>query len=247
MRVHKGSSGLEGGGRAGKSQTMQGSREEKTFSDRAMNDSLYRGDGRDSKQWFRNNSNVDELISQMGYKERDAFTHWTEGDYMYGQQWGEWDDMDKKSQTETQIFDNILDQTRVDNNVMVARLSTAELIFGAGVKTTTLDALRAMEGETAYARGSMSFAAAAEGLTIGDTSKQVEYHLHIPGGSKGVGMWIGDDRINPWFGNTQREFMTNRNAQYKIGKTVYDANRGVFIVDLTFKGIVKHDYGHKGK
>ena len=72
----------------------------------------------------------------------------------------------------------------------------------------------------------MSFGAASQGLTIGDSSKKVEYKLRIPPGSKGAGMWIGDKRINGW-GAEQREFMSNRDSVFKVGKTTYDKRRGV--------------------
>lgn len=88
----------------------------------------------------------------------------------------------------------------------------------------------------------MSFSAAKQGLKIDAmSSANVEYVLSIPGGSKGAGMYIGDKRINKW-GNRQREFMTNRDTAYRVGKTSFDTNKNIYVVELSYVGRLAHDY-----
>lgn len=200
------------------------------------------GDGTETAEWFKQNSNYDELVSGMDADEREAFANWMSGHFMFGQQWRGWAGMDLDDRYMTYRFDNILDQSRLDKGVVLRRLATAELVLGAGNRMpTSLEELRQLEGRTVLAKGSMSFAAAARGLSIGDPNKKVEYILKIPGGTTGAGMWIGDKRIG-WWGARQREFMTNRDVNYTIGKTTYNQSRGVYEVELTYAGRVEHDY-----
>ena len=108
----------------------------------------------------------------------------------------------------TRVYDKYLDQSVINAGVEVRRLGSAELLLGSGRSLArSIEELKALEGRDIFAKGSMSFGAAAEGLYIGgDSRKNVEYKLRIPGGSKGAGMWIGDSRINGW-GPEQREFL----------------------------------------
>ena len=143
----------------------------------------------------------------------------------------------------------MLDRSVMTKGVAVVRRATPELLLGAGAGRPTLEQLQAMEGRTITSKGNMSTGAAKQGLTISSvgTHKPCEYRIHIPAGSKGAGMWIGDARINPGWGAKQREFMTNRDISLKVGKTTYDKKRNVFITDVYFVGRLAHDYGKSGR
>lgn len=217
------------------------------FGDTPSGTHEYTGDGHEQDQFFRNNSNYDELIRGMTEAQRYAFRdRWAPGWFMRGQQYGGWDNMGHTDKVYTQTFDDILDKATLKTGVVVTRLSDAQLVLGAGRKTATLEELKAAEGSIVTSKGNMSFGAAKHGLTIGQRGKNVEYQLKIPGGSKGAGMWIGDRRINPW-GQRQREFMTNRDTAYKVGKTTYDHARDVFVTEIEWVGRQKHDYGTSGR
>lgn len=146
----------------------------------------------------------------------------------------------------TKHYDQILDKATLNHGVVVSRDSTAELIFGKGHKTASLEELKAAEGTIVKSKSAMSTGAASTGLAIGDASKQILYRIQIPAGSKGAGMWIADSRIHGW-GRDQREFMTNRDSVFKVGKTVWDDRLKKYIVNLKWVGHTKHDYGKRGK
>lgn len=246
-------SGGQNGGKNMLSKTQnQGNDRYKEFND--IEQSGYRGgwyydgDGKEQEDFFKKYSNFDEIIDSMDARERSAWNdHWVPGDFMYGQQYQGWDNMTRQEQAWTKTFDKFLDKSELKHGVVLTRRTDAQLVLGAGHKTATLEELKAAEGSIVTSKGNMSFGAAKHGLTIGDDSKKIEYRLSIPGGSKGAGMWIGDKRINSHFGNQQREFMTNRDTAYKVGKTTYDAKRGVYIVNIKYIGRQEHDYGKKKK
>ena len=216
------------------------------FTDKARDGWSYYGDGKDVVKFFKDNSNYDELISNMDYDERAAFRRWASGAFMDGQQYGGWDSMRGTDQIKTQIYDDVLDRSYLAQGVVLTRSSDAQLVLGAGNKRPSLEALQAMEGSIVESRGSMSFGAAAEGLTIGQRGKNVEYKLSIPGGTTGSGMFIGDHRINGW-GPDQREFMTNRNILLKVGKTTYNSSTKTYTVNIEYMGHTAHDYGTSGR
>lgn len=218
----------------------------KSFSDTAAYSHEYNGDGKEQVQWFKDNSNFDKLIKEMDYDQRGAFKAWTRGTFMYGQQYEGWDSMSSIEKERTQIFDDILDRATLKSGVELTRRSDAQLVLGAGHKTATLAELQAMKGSLVSSKGSMSFGAASQGLTIGDNRKKVEYKLKIPGGTKGSGMWIGDKRINGW-GAKQREFMTNRDVTFKVGDTTFDKRRNIFVTEIEYVGRLPHDYGRSGR
>lgn len=202
--------------------------------------------GREQAAFFKEHSNVDELIRDMNSDDIWAFRHmWTPGRFMDGQQYRGFDSMSPEEQRATRIFDKYLDRATLDRDIVVTRRATAELVMGAGKKTATLEELRAMRGSLVTSKGSMSTGAAKEGLTIGG-SKSVEYKIHIAAGTKGAGMWVGDSRINGW-GPEQREYMTNRDSVYAVGRTTYDKSRHVYIVNMYYVGREPHDYGKAGK
>ena len=204
-------------------------------------------DGQEQKDWFAKHSNFDELIKEMDGTEREAFNDfWAPGHFMRGQQYRGFDNMSSTDQRLTEIYDNYLDRATLDHGVIVTRMTDAQLVMGAGHYTASLEELRSMEGKVVPSKGNMSFGAAQHGLRIGDYSKNIEYRLAIPGGTKGAGMWIGDKRINFW-GAEQREFMTNRDILVKVGKTTYDKTRDVYVVNLKYVGRTEHDYGTTGK
>lgn len=219
----------------------------KTFDATPITEWDYGTDYRETENFFKSSSNYDELISEMSADERSDFKSWCGGHFMFGQQYMDFDLMDDYEQDMTRTYDKYLDRSVLTQSVELRRLATPELVLGKGKKTCTLEELQAMEGSVVTSKGSMSTAAAAEGLGIGSKSrKPVEYKIKIAGGSKGAGMWIGDGRINHWEGR-QREFMTNRDSMYRVGKTTYDKKRGKFITEIEFIGVGEHDYGKKGK
>lgn len=218
----------------------------KSFSDLADSSFTYAGDGQEQVDFFKANSNFDELIDGMSDEDKLAFRAWCSGVFMSGQQYRGWDNMTGNEQRRTQRYDDILDRATLSSGVELTRRSDAQLVLGAGVKRPSLAALQAAEGSIITSKGSMSFGAASQGLAIGDSSKKVEYKLKIPGGSKGAGMWIGDKRINGW-GPQQREFMSNRDSVFKVGKTTYDKGRGIYTTELEWMGHTAHDYGTTGR
>ncbi len=208
----------------------------------------YYGDGQSQYDWFLKNSNFNALIQGMSRIEREAFTdYWTVGHFMDGQQYRGFDNMSKFDQDLTRIYDKILDKATLSRGITVRRLTSAELLTGN--KHATLDELRALEGTNVKSRGNMSCGVGAKGLHIGDLSKDIELNIHIPGGSKGkgAGMWIGDRRVNTEWNRKQREFITNRDTYWQVGKTRYDSSRKVYVVDLYYSGQDRHDYGKSKK
>ena len=223
----------------------------KQFNDRILGETgwdsyEYGGDGREQVEFFKKWSNAYQLINSMSPGDREAFREWAGGYFMDGTQYRGWDNMSAYERSLTKVYDNILDRATLNHGLVAHRYSTAELVLGAGHKTATLAELQAAEGSLVTSKGSMSFGAAATGLGIGDSSKQIEYELKIPAGSKGAGMWIADDRIHGW-GVRQREFMTNRDIVLRVGKTVFDQSRNKYIVEIYYEGRTAHDYGKKKK
>lgn len=207
----------------------------------------YNGDGSKQIEFFKKYSNAYDLIQKMSSAEKNAFLRWAEGRFMHGEGYLDWDQMPRRHQEWTKVYDKILDKATLSRGVMVTRDTTAEILFGKGKLTGTLDEFKAMEGRTIFSKGSMSTGAAKTGLGIGSSSgKQVRLRIHIPEGSKGAGMWIGDRRIHGW-GARQLEFMTNRDSYFKVGKTTFDKSSGMYEVHVTWIGHGEHDYGKKKK
>lgn len=216
------------------------------FKDKAASSHTYEGNGKEAEQFFMNTTNVDILIDNMSREEKYDFQAWASGAFMDGQQYRGWDKMTIREKQRTQTYDDILDQATLERGVVLTRRSDAQLVMGAGKRYATASDFAGMEGQLITSKGSMSFGAASQGLTIGAAGKTVEYKLKIPGGTVGSGMWIGDSRINGW-GSKQREFMTNRDAVYKVGKSSFDSVRGITTVELTYMGHTEHDYGTSGR
>lgn len=202
----------------------------------------YNDDGSSVDSFFRNNSNSESLINGMNSAEQSDFKRWGKGDFMKGQQYNGFSKMNAKDQAATKTFDKYLDQSVLKDGVQVVRLSDAQLVLGKGNAKPSLSALQAAEGSVVMSKGNMSFSAASKGLKIDMMSDvNVEYKLSIPSGTRGAGMYIGNKKINKW-GNRQREFMTNRDTAYRVGKTSFDATRNVFVVELQYEGRMAHDY-----
>lgn len=225
--------------------------EEKTWQDRAtMNtdswthDHVYYGDGQDQADWFDNHTNVEQLIQQIlrNPKDLNEFDKWARGMLMGSGIYGEhgWDSMGEYEQRITKALDKYFDKSTTDASFAVRRLTTAEILTGS--RTATLAQLKSLIGTDIYAKGHLSTGAAKEGLVIGGPSKKVELVMHVPKGAKGTGMWIGDSRINPW-GRQQREYVINRDTIWNVGNVTYNKSRGIYEVDVYFKGRKKHDYG----
>lgn len=231
----------------------------KEFEDMPGGTHHYSGNGSEQIEFFKKNSNSDELISKMSNDEIRQFDRvWVPGEFMSGEGYKDWNNMSNWAKNAIKVYDKYLDQSYLDKGIVVARLATAELLLGKGNKfPTSIEQLRALEGQVIISRGNMSTGAAKHGLTIGAPlttnpkgdyemrrGKSVEYKIHIPGGnnSKGAGMWIGDRRVNSGFGAEQREFMMNRDIRLRVGKTRYDSKRDVYVVDLTYDGRREHRY-----
>jgi len=204
----------------------------------------YKGDGVEVTKFFTDNTNNQELINSMSADEKKAFKDmWSKGKFMQGQQYKGFENMKPKERQATKIFDKYLDQATLDKGVEVVRLSDAQLVLGAGNTEGSLEALLSMEGKQITCGANMSFSAASEGLRITPVGKAptIEYVLRIPEGTKGAGMYIGDNSINIW-GDKQREFMTNRDIWMTVGKTEYNASRDIYRVELSYGGLMDHVY-----
>ena len=160
---------------------------------------------------------------------------------MYGKQYKSFSKMTAEEQDWTRTYDKFLDKSVINSNVKVVRLATPELLLGKGIIRVTLTDLQAMKGKVITSRANLSCAAAKEGLTIGDLTKQVEYKINIPKGSKGAGMYTGVDDIHFW-GVKQREFMLNRDTMWRVGDTKWNSKRKIFETDLFFDRQLPHDY-----
>ena len=200
--------------------------------------------GEEQKKFIRETTNTEELMNELlkNSAEVYAFENWGYGAFMSGQQYGKFSDMYSELQKWTRTFDKYLDRVVNKEGFIVRRRATAELLLGKGnTRPMSLEQLQGMKGQLVTSKGSMSTSLAKHGLTIGDSSKKMEYEIRIPAGSKGAGMWIGDKRINGW-GSRQREFMTNRDAVFQVGDTKYDPRRGVYVTQLTFIAHERHSY-----
>ena len=181
--------------------------------------------------------------------DRDAFEDWTNGEFMSGQQYEGWDNMMSYEKRDTQQIDDVLDKAVLKKGVVVTRLAGSSLALGHGSRLkddgSSLKRLQKQKGKIVLQKGCMSTGAAAEGLTIGQSGKNCEYHIHIPP-SKGAGMWIGDSRINGW-DRRQREFITNRDSYFRLGDASWDAGRKKYVIDVYWEGRDQHDYGTTGR
>lgn len=203
----------------------------------------YRGSDTDELVFMDENTNYRRLLDSMDYTDIDAFERWTEGHFMDGQQYRGFKHMSERDQNRTRIYDRILDQATLDKGLVVVRRATPQMLGLDMYDKPTEAQLKRMRGKVIYQAANMSCGVAKQGLTIGDYdgAKSMEYRIHIPGGTKGAGMWVGNEQINGW-GSRQREFMTNRDTLYSIGNSKYDADRGVTVVDLYYIGRTKHKY-----
>ena len=207
----------------------------------------YEGDGHHQEEWFKANSNLNEVLDAVDKDTKSAMWDWTGGHFMAGQQYDGWDRMSAGDKMRTQRYDDMLDKSVLKKGVTVVRRTTPELLLGKGVTRASLADLQALEGSTISSRTHLSTGAAAEGLTIGSLNKRQELKIHIPAGSKGAGMWIGDKRVNPGWVAKQHEFMMNRDIMLKVGKTRYDKKRDVYVTEVTYVGRTAHDYGKSGR
>ena len=191
--------------------------------------------------WFEDNTNFRDVLASRSMQDQRALDEFSTGHFMLGQQYSGFSHMYSYEQDYVRSYDSMLDRSEVRANVKVTRFATPELLFGGGVRTTTLTELQAMKGSVITSKANLSTAAAKVGLGIGDADKTVEYKIHIPAGSRGAGMYIGVHGVHAW-GERQREFMLNRDTKWLVGDSRYDAGRKVFEVDLYFDGRNPHDY-----
>ena len=204
----------------------------------------FTGSGEEVDQFFRDNTNNYDLIEEAS-RDRQAiraFDSWSVGDFMDGQQYGGFSNMDTDLQDKTRIFDKYLDRSVINKGFETRRLASAELLRGSGNRGITEQQLKNLVGETFITQGNMSTSAASTGLDIGYGEKPIEYIFAFPKGSVGAGMWIGDRRINDEWGNQQREFMTNRDSAFKLESYKWNEKRKLFEVKMKWVGHGEHDY-----
>lgn len=195
-----------------------------------------------TEDWFKSNSSAYDQIDKMTDAEREAFRAWARGQFMMGQQYGKFSDMSGRDQSMTRIYDKILDASELKQGIITYRRAGWELLNNGSSRAMSIEQIQKMadEGAIVTSKGSMSTAAASSGLWGMGSGKKVEYEFKIPAG-QGRGMWIGDNRINGW-GSRQREFMTNRNAHFRVDGVRYDSNKGIHVVTLTYLFHGEHDY-----
>ena len=211
----------------------------KIFTDKASGGWNYSGTGADVQDFFKKQSNLEDIIKSLSSSDVSAFGNWAVGGFM-GSNKAEWNRLSPSEQRMLKIYDKVLDKSELYEGIVVRRLASFSLVNN-GSRDVPSD-FASMEGNLVNVRMPLSASAAAEGLTIGSWSKNVEYVIHIPSGSKGAGMWIGDYRINSEWGPKQREFMVNRDTVFRQGKTTYNSKRGVYEVELYYEGRTKHKY-----
>ena len=214
--------------------------EYKIFSDRASGSHTYEGSGTDVNNFFESQSNYLDMIREMSSEERSHFIDWARGQFM-GSNKASWNDLLSYEQNMLRTYDKYLDRATLNEGIVVRRLASFSLVNNGSRNIPDAATLTKMEGNLINVSMPLSTSAAAQGLTIGRTSKNVEYVIHIPAGTKGAGMWIGDRRINHW-GPEQREYMVNRDTIFRQGKTTYNKSRGVYEVELFYVGRTKHKY-----
>ena len=224
-----------------KANTAPASGEYKEFNNVPLSGYSYLGDGSETVKWFEENSNFKEILEKTTVPEKTALKLFSSGQFMNGQQYEGFSKMIRLDRDCTLTYDKLLDQSVMNANVKVVRLATPELLLGKGKIKAALTDLQAMKGKVITSKANLSCAAAKEGLTIGDRTKQVEYKIYIPKGSKGAGMYTGVDDIHNW-GVKQREFMLNRDTRWRVGDTKWNNKRKIFETDLFFEDLLPHDY-----
>ena len=213
--------------------------EYRVFKDTAIGGYDYSGSGKDVQDFFSRKSNFEEVLKSLPANAVQDFRNWAVGDFM-GSNKAEWNALSSREQRMLKTYDKVLDKSVLHEGIVVRRLASFSLVNN-GSRNIPSD-FASMEGNLINVRMPLSSSAAAEGLKIGASGKNVEYVIHIPAGSKGAGMWIGDYRINSPWGPKQREFMVNRDTIFKQGKTTYNSKRGIYEVELYYVGRTKHKY-----
>lgn len=205
-------------------------------------------------------SNADYIIRKIRDGETDAdikdekayraFEDWTMGEFMDGQQYRGFGRMTERQQKLTRQYDKYIDQSVLKEGITVVRRSTPQLLglpkYYSGEKFPSDDLFEDIQdrrGCVIRSLGNMSTSCATKALHINNSEPlPIVYHIHIPGGTKGAGLWIGDNRINDEWGSTQREFMMNRDTVYAIGSSTRDEKQKAFIVHLYYLGREEHSY-----
>ena len=195
----------------------------KTFEGRATYMGTFTHEGeREMVNFFKENSNYQELINSMSDEEKDAFEGWASGEFMGN----------NIPEFEQGVYDKYLSQATLNSGIKVRRIGGGELLNGK----TDYDTIKSMVGKTITSNKPLSTAAAATGLDKSEGSNKIHYEIDIPK-SKGAGMFIGSPKINHW-GASQREFMLNRNTEFEISD-VQKNNDGTIDVKLRFRGLNK--------
>ena len=229
------------------------------FSDKAIGSHDFdEKEGKRTEKWFADNSNFGELMKDLDPVHYDAFEFWARGSFMRGQLYDGFDSLSLRERDYATALDEVLDASRIRPAFTVTRLTDWKFFSEGKNIALTPQEINSRVGELIPIKSYMATSAAADGLTIGDSTKPVMLKIHIPPNSIGAGMWIGNYSINGW-GNKQREFLTNRDSVYKLGKTartekisIPTGRRGSFVtkdvtvVDVYFVGHTEDDYGKYG-
>lgn len=193
--------------------------------------------------WFAKHSNNQEIFDNYSTEDKRWWeSEWIPGDFMDGSLYPESSRYDEKSHAKANAY---LDEATLDAGIIVRRRATTEMLLGVGEirEKGDLDLgneLSNLKGAIIQNTAPMSTGAANEGLTIGrGWRKPVEYVYHIPGGVKGVGMYIGDPKINGSFGGGQREFVINSDGVWAVGGN-HQRSDGVWEVDMWYIGKRPH-------
>lgn len=204
------------------------------------------GHNPDIVQYFKDNSNIEQLLPLLNSTESVYFENWAAGWFMSSMGRGsssqrKYSDLDPASQKMLRTYDKYIDKSEFHEGIVVRTLGGYSPVTGnRGVPSDAEWAK--IVGNPVKLNMPMSAAAAAHGLTIGQKGKNVEYVWHIPPNTKGVAMPLVDRRVNPDWQERQREVMMNRDVYWRPGNRTFNKSRGVWEIQMYYVGKDKHDY-----
>lgn len=189
-------------------------------------------------------SNADELINSMSPAEINDFESWISGTFM-GNAKDTFAQLMDYQQSMVLTYDKYIDKSVFKEGIVVKSLAGNSLLTGSRSDISDTDYKNNIEGSIIKFNMPRSAAAAAEGLTIGHSGKNVEYSFYIPPETKGVGMFIINPHINGAFEETQREVILGRDTYWSPGPRQYNSSRGIWEIPMYYVGRDKHDYSKR--
>lgn len=197
----------------------------------------------DIVRYFGDNSNIEQLIPLMSNAERNDWDRWARGAFM-GSATYYYALLDQYQQQMLKTYDKYIDKSSFNEDIAVRTLAGYSILTGS--RSVPSDAEWAnIVNQPIKLDMPMSSAAAAHGLTIGSSGKNVEYVWHIPKNVKGVAMPLVDGRINREWKERQREVIMGRDNYWKPTKRNFNKKRGVWEIHMSYIGKDKHDYSTK--